>query len=103
MQINHQQSPGKTIRNLLAAVLLIAALLPLVLVGAENETVVDNKPAATDTSQPGSVEEQDGPVEPAQPDSETPPGTGKDPRPVKEFKPTDKIGADSAVSFPIDI
>ena len=55
------------------------------------------EPAAT-ADQPGDVDQDAQEAELISPPVNTPPA-----KPVKQFNPTEKIQADSAVSFPIDI
>ena len=86
--------------------LLLFAVISLSVMAADTE----NQPS--DPVQPGDVPEtssqplpQTGDAEPeTQQDAETtPPVTGAAVKPLKEFKPTEQIEADSAVSFPVDI
>jgi hypothetical protein len=106
MQMNNQ----KYLR-LALAVLLAAAFMPTVLTGAENEPQPEPQPETP--SVPVAGQQQD----PAQADTgagdlqqtsgqtseQPPPVTAATTPPVRNFKPTEKIGADSAVSFPVDI
>jgi hypothetical protein len=89
-------------------VLLGAVFLPPLLAVAQNDPPAETQPApvtdqtqqalpATETGQ--SDVQQNG----RQVTEQTDPATGTAARSLKEFKPTDKIGADSAVSFPVDI
>ena len=90
---------------LLALVLLTVALLPKVLAGAADQPVNDKPPVPVVTQpQPGTIEA------PSDTNAaQKPPVTGTAVRPatmakpVKGFKPSETIGADSAVSFPVDI
>ena len=85
-------------------VLLMAVFLPPLLAVAQNDPPSEPRPApVTDQTQPAVAEEEAG--QPATPQDlkKTDPATKTEARSVKEFKPTDKIGADSAVSFPVDI
>ena len=90
--------------SLFLFVLLIAVVLPPLLAVAQDDPPSEPQPAVVtdrtrpvegqaDASQP--VTRQD----PTKADSTTETAA----RSLKEFKPTDKIGADSAVSFPVDI
>ena len=60
------------------------------------------EPAAT-TAQTGDVDQDAQQVEENTPPVNTPPVNTPPARPIKPFNPTEKIQADSAVSFPIDI
>jgi len=86
-----------------ALVLLIMAISPLAVVSAENEPPpqqpepVVQKPAET------SAETATDPAETPQTVQPAPAATGTAVKPIKQFEPSEKIGADSAVAFPIDI
>ena len=60
------------------------------------------EPAAT-TAQTGDVDQDAQQAEENTPPVNTPPVNTQPARPIKPFNPTEKIQADSAVSFPIDI
>lgn len=85
-------------------VLLVAVFLPPLLAVAQNDPPSEPRPAPVTDQTQQAVSEAEA-AQPATPqDSEkTDPTTGTAVRSLKEFKPTDKIGADSAVSFPVDI
>ena len=98
MQMNRQ------IKGVL--ILLLLSVVSLVVLAAE----MDNPPAEPEQTEavaetPDDALPQTGDGEPViQPDAEKPPaGTGAAVKPIKEFKPTEQIEADSAVSFPVDI
>jgi len=103
MQMNRQKH-----LLLFLCVLLLAIFLPPLLAVAQTDPPAEPRPApATDQPQQALPEAQTG-----QPDMQqngqqatqpTDPGAGTTAGPLREFKPTDKIGADSAVSFPVDI
>jgi len=103
MQMNKQKH-----LPLFLFVLLVTALLPPLLVVAQDEPPKQPRPApATDQPQqtlPAAETEQSDIRQSGQQATEqTGPATGTAARPLKDFKPTEKIGADSAVSFPVDI
>jgi len=90
--------------SLFMFVLLGAVFLPALLAVAQNDPPSEPRPAPiTDQTQPAAPEEEAGQSATLQDSKETDPATETAARSVKEFKPTDKIGADSAVSFPVDI
>lgn len=92
------------LRNYLTVCLLLAALAtPQLATEAADQTT----PAAP-VAKP--VDKPQVPAQTAEPADETPqseentlPANAATTRPIKEFVPTEKIQADSAVSFPIDI
>jgi hypothetical protein len=102
MQIDFQRFE-QIPRTLLGLVLLTVLLLPLVLIGAETDPPVDDKLPVTGIPQVGLKTPQSVIIGAAKSALQTPPSSTPTPKPVKQFKPTDKIGADSAVSFPVDI
>jgi len=63
---------------------------------AETAQAAEQQDEPADTPQTGT--QTDG-----QKDTQTPPADAVPTRPIKEFKPSETIGADSAVSFPVDI
>ena len=91
-----------------ALLLLVVVLLFIVPVVAQDKpaaetrpVTVDNQvnPTASEAESESSDKQQSGqPIPPA-----IPRVTGPAAKPVKEFKPSETIGADSAVSFPVDI
>ncbi len=97
-----QMNKHRPLRSLLLAIpalaLLTTALLPVVLAQTQDQPPAQapTTPATgpTTTEPPGT--EADSKQQPAAPDSTTS-------KPLKSFKPTEKIQADSAVAFPIDI
>ena len=105
MQMSNLKS-FKMIAGLMLAGFLLAA--PLLLAGAENEPAGQDRPeqpAVTQkpdhqTQEQAQEQVQEGAAEATSPAAQTP--TTPD-RSMNEFKPTEQIGADSAVAFPIDI
>jgi len=63
----------------------------------------ENKPPVTDPSVPAPEEPQPGPVKPEAGTAEKQENPATATKPIKTFKPSETIGADSAVAFPIDI
>ncbi len=91
-------------RSLFMFVLLGAVFLPSLLAVAQNDPQADPRPApVTDQTQQAVSEVDSDQSATLQDSKETDPASETMARSVKEFKPTDKIGADSAVSFPVDI
>jgi hypothetical protein len=89
-------------------VLLVAVFLPPLLAVAQNDPPGEPRPATvtvqTQQAEPEVENERSDIRQNGQQATEqTGPATGITTRPLKEFKPTEKIGADSAVSFPVDI
>lgn len=79
--------------------LLAVAYLPQDLAAQDKEQPVPARPV------PASEESRTAPVEP-ETDNQVQPAPAVPARatkPIKEFKPSETIGADSAVAFPIDI
>jgi len=94
---------NKQIYNRLVPLLLLVTVSMVVLAaGTENDA---NEPTAPTTDQPAQVSPEAGNEVPETAESEekAPSEDAAAPRSIKEFKPTEKIEADSAVSFPIDI
>jgi len=80
-------------------VLLASLILPPVLAGAENEPpqeAVHAAPATEDVQQ--TLPDQE-----IAKNKQAEAASKTAARPIKEFKPSETIGADSAVAFPIDI
>ena len=90
--------------RLILLLLLAAICIPLLAADAENQATATSQ-AATTSEEPPPASPEKGAVEPGgeQAAEKAPAVTGAVPTPIKEFKPTEKIQADSAVSFPIDI
>lgn len=88
--------------RLLPLLLLAAVSMAVLAAGAEQEA---SEPTTQSTGQPEEVSPEAAEPVPATDESEVkaPSAEAASPRTLKEFKPTDKIEADSAVSFPIDI
>ncbi len=84
--------------------LLVAVFLPALLAVAQNDPPSEPQPAPiTDQTQQVVSEVESGQPATPQGSKKADPTTGTATRSFKEFKPTDKLGADSAVSFPVDI
>jgi len=88
-------------RDILILALIIVVLLPPVLGWTQTDNNEQDKPPASKIST-GSDQEETQKLDQSKETSPVPP-PGKGGKPLKEFKPTEKIAADSAVSFPIDI
>ena len=99
MQIKLRPLAEKPKRALTAIAVFSVAFLPLVLVGAQDEPVAEKPPVYVTTARRTSTQEQANRTNDANPPS----ASKQTAKPLKQFKPTDKIGADSAVSFPVDI
>jgi hypothetical protein len=97
MQMNKQ-----TQRLLFLFGLLTAVVLPPLLAVAQSEPAEEKKPVPVVSQAPKASDETDQ-QEAQKAPQQTGDATTPVAKPVKEFKPTDKIGADRAVSFPIDI
>ena len=84
--------------------LLVAVSMAVLAAGTENQAT-EPTPAVTPSENPEQTSSQAGDVVPDTPEAveKAPAASAATPRPIKEFKPTEKIQADSAVSFPIDI
>ena len=87
-------------------ILLLSALVSLAVMAADTE----NKPSdpaqsgdVPETSSRSSPQTDDGGPETQQDMEKVAPVTGAAVKTIKEFKPTEQIEADSAVSFPVDI
>jgi hypothetical protein len=77
---------GQRLRRLAAAILLVLVAAP----AGSADPDTDRSPAVTPQAEP---------PEPAKPE----PSPQESPRPASSFTPSEQIGADSAVSFPVDI
>jgi hypothetical protein len=99
MQMNKQ----KRLLSLLF-VLLAEVSLPPILAVAQNEPPAETPPApaANQPSQTSPQPETDQ-ADTQQTVKQTPAAPGTTARPIKQFIPSETIGADSAVSFPVDI
>ena len=88
-------------QRVIPLLLLVAASMAVLAAGTDNQAA-EPTPVVTPSENPEQTSPQAGDVDPGVPEAveKTPAAT---PRPIKEFKPTEKIEADSAVSFPIDI
>jgi len=93
----------------LVLVLLVTGLLPPLLIGAENDPPGDDQTTApTEEEQAALPEDETKTQQTPQTTVQAPSATGPSTtapasKPLKNFKPSEEIGADSAVSFPIDI
>ena len=109
MRMNNQKQVRLVPLIWLALVLLVTGLLPPLLIGAENDPPADDQVTVkTEEAQAESsnaeTNVQQAPQTTAQPPSATAPSsTSPAAKPLKNFKPSEEIGADGAVSFPIDI
>ena len=103
MRTKLRKLPEQPKRALTAIAVFAVAFLPLILVGAQDEQLAEKPPVSVTTTrqtpaeEPGSTTIVDGAA------AEPPAAATQTAKPIKQFKPTDKIGADSAVSFPVDI
>ena len=91
-------------QRIIPLLLLVAVSMAVLAAGTDNQTT-EPAPVVTPSENPEQTSPQPGDVVPETPEAaeKTPAASAATPRPLKEFKPTDKIEADSAVSFPIDI
>jgi len=95
--------------RLILLLLMAAYSMPVFTADTENPTS-ESTPAETPSEEPAATAAQTGDVDQdaQQADDNTPPVNTQPmntqpARPIKPFNPTEKIQADSAVSFPIDI
>ena len=90
--------------RLILLLLMAAFSMPVFTAVTENPTS-ESTPAKTPSEEPAATAAQTGDVDQdaQQADENTPPVNTQPARPIKPFNPTEKIQADSAVSFPIDI
>jgi len=97
MQISRHSKPG--------LIVLLLAVVSVAVMAADTE----NQPSDTTQSEavpealPQSPQTNDGKPEEQRDVEKAPPVTGAAVKPIEEFKPTEQIEADSAVSFPVDI
>jgi hypothetical protein len=92
-----------TYHRLIPLLLLAVVAVSVLAAGADNPASVPNQAAkAEETAQTRPAADGVGP-DTQKAAEQSPPVSGAAAGPVKEFKPTEKIEADSAVSFPIDI
>ena len=93
----------KTCQRLLLILLLVAVINPSLAADTEKRDSASNQPA-TQSADPAQTPAETDEEAPRETDAEkAPPGSEAAVEPLKEFKPSDTIQADSAVSFPIDI
>lgn len=104
MQMNKQNRRRLILASLTAMGLLITVVSPRAILAAENEPPAKQQPDPTarkpaETSAEATIDPAKTPqaVQPA------PAAAGTAVTPIKQFEPSEKIGADSAVAFPIDI
>ena len=90
--------------RMIPLLLLVAVSMAVFAAGADNPAA-EPTPAVSPSENPEQTSPKADDVVPETPETveKTPAASAATPRPIKEFKPTDKIEADSAVSFPIDI
>ena len=99
MQMNEQSH-----HRLILSLLLAAISIPVIAAGPESQTSTENQttvPSEEVTQAPPEADKSTPDTQQAA--EKTPPASGAAVTPLKEFTPTEKIDADSAVSFPIDI
>jgi hypothetical protein len=101
MQMNKQNRRRLTLASFLAVlVLLIAAVSSS---AAENEPLKQQPEPAAQKPAETSAETTIDPAKTPQTGQPAPAAAGTAATPIKQFEPSEKIGADSAVAFPIDI
>ncbi|MDX2417822.1 MAG: hypothetical protein QNK19_10220 [Xanthomonadales bacterium] len=99
MQMNEQ-----SYHRLILPLLLAAVSIPVIAAGPENQTSTANQtPVPSEEASQAPPEADTATPDTQQAAEKTSPASGAAVTPLKEFKPTEKIDADSAVSFPIDI
>ena len=104
MRMNKQKQYRLAPLVWLALVLLVTGLLPPLLIGAENDPPADDQTTAkTEEPQAASSNVDTDTQQAPQTTTQSPSTTAPVAKPLKNFKPSEEIGADSAVSFPIDI
>ena len=89
----------------LILLLLMAVFSTPVFTAVTENPTSESTPAETPSEEPAATAAQTGDVDQdaQQAEENTPPVNTPPAKPVKPFNPTEKIQADSAVSFPIDI
>jgi cytoskeletal protein RodZ len=98
------QMNDKSYRRLILSLLLAAVSVFVIATGAESQTSTsDQTTVPSEESSQTSPDTGESTRDAEQAAEKTPPASGAAVTPLKEFKPTEKIDADSAVSFPIDI
>lgn len=104
MQMNELQNQARNPRILRTLVLLVAVFLTPLLIAAEDETPAEPQPApAVEQQQQSPSDTETDSTKPQSTAAPAPSTTGAAAKPVKPYKSSETIGADSAVSFPIDI
>jgi hypothetical protein len=99
MQINRQ-----AYLRLILLLMLAAVSMPVFTADTQNQAPAATRPTpSSEESSQTSAPTADAVPGTQQATVETLPMSGAAASPIKEFKPTEKIEADSAVSFPIDI
>jgi len=90
--------------RLIPLLLLVGVSMAVLAVGTDDQAT-ESTSAETPTENPEQTSPETGDVAAEMPEAvdKASPASAATPRPIKEFKPTEKIQADSAVSFPIDI
>ncbi len=106
MQMSDRQHYRPAVFSALMLAVLCAVVSPRLLSDTETGSTAGAQPVQQ-AAPPQTAEQQDEtsdtPQADTQTDRQTPPADTAPPRPIKEFKPSETIGADSAVSFPVDI
>jgi hypothetical protein len=94
----------KIYRGLISLLLLAAVSMSVAQGEPENQASVPETVTTPSEDQLETTSKTTG-VDPdsQQAADQAPPAIGAEPRAIKEFKPTEQIEADAAVSFPIDI
>lgn len=103
MQMNKQNQRLLMLASLVALVLAILAVSPFAVVAAENEPPKKQPESTVQKPAETSVETTTDPAKTPQTGQPAPAAAGTAVKPIKQFEPSEKIGADSAVAFPIDI
>ncbi len=101
MQTNRQKHYRVSPFAVIALALLAAVFFSTLPADTENTPPVETRPVAA--PQPTSPDAKVDTPNTQQAAEKTPPVTAVTAKPIQEYKPSEKIGADSAVSFPIDI
>ena len=104
MQMNKLQRQARKPRILRTLVLLVAVFLTPLLIAVEDEPPTQPQPApAVEQQQQSASDTETDSTKPQPAAAPAPPATDTAAKPIKPYKPSETIGADSAVSFPIDI
>ena len=104
MQMSNQSHSRRVLPVRIALIIFVTALLVPVLPAAEQNPPVKTSPAEeVSQPQPAPSELETEASSRQQADQQSPDKTATPRKPLKPFNPSETIGADSAVSFPIDI